>query len=80
MRFDKCSQAIDQRVFRQARVDEQRKDGQSPYISPTKLASGTDSQEKLRQIELCNMNLYTAVAKEEMNKITKKHSFRNYIN
>jgi len=67
------------RVFRQ---DNKKIENSSTglHLNARKLASTADSNEKLKYLTDINQDFYKAVAKEEINKITKQHSFRGFIN
>ena len=79
-RFNSLSYTMDKGVHRQESLV-------NPTLAKLSLTTKTSKEsglvattEKLSVMEAQTKEFYAACAKEEFNKITKKHSFRSFVN
>lgn len=81
-RFEKCTQAMESRVFRQSKDIGSQGEDQKQFYNPAALllAAKLENQDLLKHLESYNKDFYSICAKENIGKLTKKHSFRSYLN
>ncbi len=67
------------RVFKQEPASKLQAESGTP-LTKTQIKPLMDQKDALLQVEQVNRDFYTTCAREEISKITKKHSFRSFVN